>query len=174
MALYNIDNKVREDNPLAHEHIGVVIDVKDPLNINRVRVIIPTILDADNKIWLSRITPTFPGISYMTPRVGQKVRVYFKDNTLTSGVYGLDYVHKTIGLNSFQPGDYGFADLNSNMLRVRGSSTFYQTGSLNLKTNCLMVTGKIFSGASYTGSFSDGNGRIVNVQGGIITGISES
>ena len=42
-----------------------------------------------------------------------------------------------------------------------------------MKTNCLMVTGKIFSGAGYTGSFTDGNGKIVNVSGGIITSVTE-
>lgn len=173
MALFNVDSTVKEDNPLIHEHIGVVIDVKDPLNICRVRVIIPGLLNAENQIWFTRAIGNFPGVAYATPRLGQRVRVWFRDNTLTSGVYGIDYVHKDLGLNNFQPGDYGFADLNSNMWRVRGTTTTYQTGSFTMKTNCLMVTGKIFSGAGYTGSFTDGNGKIVNVSGGMITSVTE-
>lgn len=174
MALFNTDSTVKEDNPLAHEHIGVVIDINDPKNLCRVRVIIPGLLDKDNDIWFTRVAPTLPGVVYATPRQGQRIRVWFKDNTLTSGVYGLDYVHKDTGLSMFQPGDYGFADLNSNAWRVRGSNTYYQTGSMTIKTNCLSVSGKIFSGAGYTGSFTDADGRVINVQGGIITSVTET
>lgn len=171
MALFNPEGRVRESNPLANEHIGVVIDVNDPKNLARVRVMIPNLLEKDNEVWFSRITPNFPGVTYATPRLGQKIRVWFKDNSISSGVYGLDYVHKDTGLSIFEPGDYGFADLNSNSWRVRGTNTTYTTGSFTMNTNSFSVTGKISSGSAYTGSFSTGDGRIVNVEGGIITSI---
>lgn len=171
MGLTNINEKVTSSNPLQKEHIGVVIDIDDSKNICRVRVTIPNILDKNNQVWFSRIAPNFPGVTYATPRLGQKIRVWFKDNSLTSGVYGLDYVHKSSGLNLFQPGDYGFADLNSNMWRVRGSATDYRTGILNVTTNKMNVSGKFSCGNGYTGSFSTGDGKIVNVENGIITDI---
>ena len=173
MALFNTSDTVKMNNPLAQDHIGVVIDVEDTENLCRVRVIIPGLLDENNQVWFTRITQNFPGVTYATPRIGQRIRVWFRDNTLTSGVYGLDYVHTATGLSYFQPGDYGFADINSNVWRVRNNTTYYQTGSMTLDTNCLNVTGKIFSGSGWTGTFSDSSGRLVNVVGGIITGVSE-
>lgn len=174
MALFNPDERVNDSNPLTKEHIGTVIDIDDPKNLCRVRVIIPNLLDIDNEVWFTRITPNFPGVTYATPRLGQKIRVWFKDNSLKSGVYGLDYVHKTSGLSIFQPGDYGFADLNSNSWRVRGSSTQYTTGSFDLKTNVLKVSGKIISGSGYSGSFTDANGNLFIVENGQITDKVES
>lgn len=168
MGLINSQDKAIDSNPLEKEHIGVVIDIDDTKNICRVRVVIPNILDKNNQVWFTRIAPNFPGVTYATPRLGQKIRVWFKDDSLTSGVYGLDYVHKASGLNMFQPGDYGFADLNSNMWRVRGSSTEYRTGALNITTNKMDVSGKVSCGNGYTGSFSTGDGKMVIVENGII------
>lgn len=172
MGLFNSDNRVAENNALSKEHIGIVIDIKDPKNLGRVRVAIPKLLESDNQVWFTRIAPNFPGVVYATPRLGQRIRVWFKDNSLSSGVYGLDYVHKETGLSLFQPGEYGFADVNSNMFKVSGGSTTYRTNSFKLDTALLNVTGSIMSGNGYTGAFTTGDGRIVSVTGGIITDIT--
>lgn len=173
MGLINQSICVEPNNPLNKEHIGIVTDINDPLNLCRVKVVIPGILDVDNEVWFTREISNFPGVAYNTPRLGQRIRVWFRDGNINKGVYGFDYVHEVTQLKLFEPGDYGFADLNFNLFRVRGRSTTIKTGSINLEGN-LNVSGNVSAGNGYTGSFSAGDGSIVTVEDGIITGITSA
>lgn len=173
MGLFNISSRMRKDNPLMKDHIGIVIDNNDPKNLCRVKVVIPGILDNDNDLWFSREICNFPGVAYCTPRLGQRIRVWFKDGNISKGIYGIDYVHDMVQLKLFQPGDYGFCDINQNMWRVRGRNTTYNTGSFNLQGN-LSVSGNVTCGNGFTGAFSTSDGGIVTVENGIITDIAKS
>lgn len=116
-VFYNTDGAYKDGNPLLQEHIGTVIDVNDPLNLCRVRVYIPNLLGYDNLSWISRVSPTFYGVTYSVPRLGDRIRVWFRNNNIMDGIYGLDYTHKDERLKEFSPNEYGFIDNNGNKLK---------------------------------------------------------
>ena len=173
-VFYNTDDAYKSGNPLLEEHIGVVIDNSDPLNLCRIRVYIPKLLNHDNISWISRVAPTFPGFTYSVPKLGQKIRVWFRNNNIMDGVYGLDYTHVDSNMRQyeFKPNEYGFVDDCGNKVKFSDSSLTLKTDLINIEAKNFNVSGSILAGDGYTGSFSTGDGKIVTVQGGIIINVT--
>lgn len=166
---YNTTGNISQSNPLDREHIGIVIDIDDPLNLCRIRVFIPNLLGYDNDIWLGREIITLPGAVYATPKKGQRVKVWFKNQNIMDGFYGFDYVHTDSKLSNFKPGDFGYINELGNFVK-------FDEKNINVKYNVnidgsLNVSGLLSSSIGYTGAFATGDGRTVTVQGGIITDI---
>lgn len=178
-AFFNTQGTVGITSPLLEEHLGTVIDNNDPLNLCRIRVFIPDLLNHDNIVWITRMTPTFPGVTYITPKIGERVRVWFRNKNIMDGVYGLDYTHMDDRLYNFKIGDYGFIDDNENSTKVSGTKITTTFGSAevnvkNIKINSdnVIVSGNLQVGNGYTGSFATKEGFTVTVTNGIITDIA--
>lgn len=141
MGLLNFKDNADSVPALYKCHIGTVIDNKDPKNLCRVKVSVPGILSDKTDIWAMQVAPTFPGVTYAMPKIGQKIRIWFLLNDPQRPVYGLDYTHVDSRLSCFDINDYGYVDDKGNSVKVSGEDcTVLYVGDIDTSSTNLNVT----------------------------------
>lgn len=171
MSLINFEQNADNIPPLSKCHLGTVVANNDPKNLCRIKVAIPGILDEKTNVWAMRVAPSFPGVTYAVPDVGQRVRVWFLLNDPQRPIYGLDYTHTDSKLGIFKPGEYGYSDTYGNYLKcTKDSNLTVKYSSIILDSADVMVKGSLGATTGVTGVYTLHDGTVLQFKNGLLVG----